>query len=107
MAGAEVAEVEGQLAGFFILRDAELYQFYVASTARGQGVAQTLMQRAETRIADEGHSTAWLDCSVGNDRAARFYEKCGWVNLGPRETSFDTGAGPFQITAWRFEKALR
>src|SRR5262245_36990302 len=35
--------------GFTMLRGAELYQFYVAASARGSGAAAVLMQDAEAR----------------------------------------------------------
>src|SRR5688572_13912694 len=68
--------------GFSIVKDDELYQLYVAAHARGAGVAAALMADAEARLAREGFETAWLACAIGNDRAARFYEKSGWRRVG-------------------------
>ena len=65
----------GAPVGFYMLNDDELYQLYVAAQARGSGVAAVLMADAETRLARRGVRTAWLACAIGNDRAARFYEK--------------------------------
>ena len=67
----------GAPSGFYMLKDDELYQFYVAREARGSGVATALIADAEARLAARGVATAWLACAIGNDRAARFYEKCG------------------------------
>ena len=64
--------------GFYMLKGDELYQFYVAREARGSGIATVLLADAEARLAERGVTTAWLACAVGNDRAARFYEKRGW-----------------------------
>ena len=74
----------GAPSGFHMLRGDELYQFYVARAARGSGVAAALIADAEARLAERGVTTAWLACGVGNDRAARFYEKCGWVRARRR-----------------------
>src|SRR5690349_10094321 len=78
LANVRVAGPEGDPLGFYMLKDDELYQFYVSSRARGIGVAATLMADAEAMLASRGLETAWLACAVGNNRAARFYEKSGW-----------------------------
>src|SRR4051794_13021160 len=54
-------------AGFFILRDDEIYQFFVARSARGSGFSASLMGAAEVELARRGVALAWLDCAVGND----------------------------------------
>lgn len=101
-----IALVDGAIAGFCILKGDELYQMYVAPLGRGRGIAAALMADAEARLAQAGHSLAWLDCAIGNDRAARFYEKSGWRNAGVRTAQLDTSEGKFQLETWRFEKAL-
>lgn len=98
-----VARREGALAGFYMLEDDEIYQFYVASTFQGQGVAAALMASAERALAGR---QAWLACSVGNERAARFYEKTGWVRRGEQVYEVETAAGPMNVTVWRYEKDL-
>ena len=55
-----IAVVGRDILGFCMTRDDELYQMYVAKTARGSGVAGTLIADAEARIVSGGHSTAWL-----------------------------------------------
>jgi ribosomal protein S18 acetylase RimI-like enzyme len=92
--------------GFYMLRESELYQFYVARAARGSGVAAALIADAEARLADRGVRTAWLMCAIGNDRAARFYEKCGWRRVATVVDTLSTTAGPFQLAVWRYEKVL-
>src|SRR5262245_4532243 len=72
-----VAGPPGAPAGFSILKGDELYQLYVSAPFRGSGVAATLIDDAEARLAESGVENAWLACAVGNDRAARFYEKRG------------------------------
>lgn len=49
----------------------------------------------------------WLACAIGNDRAARFYEKNGWRRAGTIINEADTERGPFPLEVWRYEKPLR
>jgi GNAT superfamily N-acetyltransferase len=106
LGGVRVAVDGAALAGFYLLRGAELNQFYVAPTARGTGVAGTLMADAEERLHGRGVRRAWLTCAIGNDRAARFYEKCGWTREATFVDTLTTPAGPYRLTVWRFEKGL-
>lgn len=93
--------------GFFMLRGDELYQFYVARAARGSGVADALMDAAEGELARRGVATPWLACGIGNDRAARFYEKRGWVIARGQPNRLETPEGVFEIEVWRFEKRMK
>src|SRR5262245_60995168 len=101
-----VLDCSGTAVGFFMLRDDELYQFYVGATVRGSGLAAMLMHDAESALASRGIRLAWLACAVGNDRAARFYEKCGWRRTGTVLNDADTASGPFPVQVWRYEKSL-
>lgn len=92
--------------GLCITRADELYQMYVSPRARGKGLARALIEDAEAKMRRAGVKTAWLACAVGNLRAARFYEKSGWTNIGVRTEHMDTSEGPFALDVWRFEKAL-
>jgi GNAT superfamily N-acetyltransferase len=92
--------------GFYFLKGPELYQFYVASQARGSGVAAALMADAEARLVEGGVRRPWLACAVGNDRAARFYEKCGWVRIGTMTDHVEVPGGTFALEVWRYEKSL-
>jgi GNAT superfamily N-acetyltransferase len=96
----------GSPLGFHLLKADELYQFYVAAAARGQGVAQELIADAETCLAAQGHAIAWLACAIGNERAARFYEKCGWRRSGNFVSRLETADGPFDLEVWRYEKRV-
>lgn len=96
----------GRLAGFYIHDADQLYQFYVAGAARGTGLAGQLIAAAEQKIATKGHAVAWLDCTVGNERAAAFYSKSGWRNTGVRTVGVYTEDGPFAMDVWRFEKTV-
>lgn len=91
--------------GFCILKGDELYQLYVSAEARGSGVAAALVADAEVRLAEDGVEVAWLACAIGNDRAARFYEKCGWRRAGTVAYQPDAADGaPLEV--WRYEKRL-
>lgn len=106
LAEVRVAGPAGAPVGFYMLKEDELYQLFVAAEARGQGVAQALMADAETRLAARGVETAWLSCAIGNDRAARFYAKHGWTNTGKIVTAVETTQGPYDLEVSRFEKRL-
>jgi GNAT superfamily N-acetyltransferase len=92
--------------GFYFLKGDELDQFYVGREARGTGVAAALMKDAERRLRDRGITSPHLNCAIGNDRAARFYEKCGWRRAATVVEVLETTAGPFELEVWRYEKEL-
>ena len=96
----------GDPVGFYMLKDDELYQFYVSSRARGTGVAPALMADAESLLASRGLGTAWLACAVGNNRAARFYEKRGWLRVRTETSWLQTPEGQIPVEIWRYEKRL-
>lgn len=101
-----VAGPPGSIRGFAILKSDELYQLYVTADARGTGVAAALIDEAEVRLAARGVERAWLACAIGNDRAARFYEKCGWRRTGTVVSQLETGAGNFPLEVWKYEKRV-
>ncbi|SFJ12844.1 GNAT family N-acetyltransferase [Bradyrhizobium sp. cf659] len=92
--------------GLCAIRGDELYQLFVSSQAHGTGVAAALIADAEARLAARGVELAWLACAIGNDRAARFYEKSGWRRAGTFVMLSETSNGPFPVDQWRFEKPL-
>ncbi|MEP5153694.1 GNAT family N-acetyltransferase [Planktotalea sp.] len=101
-----VARREDEVLGFTMVKVDELYQMYVGANARGSGVAQLLMDDCLSAIRANGHMTAWLSCAIGNDRAARFYTKQCWRNVGEETVLLDTSGAPFPLRLWRFEKEL-
>jgi ribosomal protein S18 acetylase RimI-like enzyme len=92
--------------GFCIVKDDELYQLFVGAAARGTGVAVALIDHAEASVAATGAGAIWLTCAIGNERAARFYEKRGWRRTGTIIDPLDTPEGVFPLEVWRYEKAL-
>ena len=87
---AVATAADGSLLGFVMVVDDEVEQVFVARSARGTGLAEDLLTEAERRVAGSGHPTAWLAVVVGNARARRFYERCGWT---------DTGDLPYEVAA--------
>jgi len=51
-------------------------------------------------------TTAWLACAIGNERAARFYEKHGWRRAGIVTNAAETSQGVFMLDVWRYEKTV-
>jgi len=98
---------EGEPVGFCIVQGDELYQLFVSARARASGVAATLVADAEARLAAAGYGVGWLACAIGNGRAARFYEKCGWRRVGTMINPLDTPDGVLPLEVWRYEKRLR
>jgi GNAT superfamily N-acetyltransferase len=96
----------GAPVGFCIVKGDELYQLFVSADSRGFGVAAALIADAEARLAARGVHTAWLACAIGNDRAARFYEKSGWRRAGTMMNQAETPNGAFPLEVWRYEKPL-
>ncbi len=99
-----VAEVKGAFAGFFMLKEDEIYQFYIGAEFRGTDAATRQMAQVES---DMTGRVAWLACAVGNARAAAFYEKCGWVRQGTFVYTVETAGGPMDVDEWRYAKDLR
>jgi ribosomal protein S18 acetylase RimI-like enzyme len=62
--------------------DVELARFYVHREHHGRGVAQTLMNAVLEATRDLGGETLWLGVWEHNPRAIRFYEKCGFRDVG-------------------------
>ena len=106
LASTRVVGRVGAAAGLCMMKGDELNQLYVAAEARGSGAAQALIADAEQRLAARGAPLIWLACAIGNTRAARFYEKCGWRNAGIVAIELETPSGPYLLDIWRYEKTL-
>ncbi len=96
----------GAPVGFCVLKGEELYQLFVSPEAHGSGVAAALIADAEARLAARGVELTWLACAIGNNRAARLYQKSGWRLAGTIVNAAETSSGPFPVEVWRYEKRL-
>lgn len=96
----------GKPLGFTLTKNDELDQLYVLAEARGTGVAQKLIKEVEDRLATRGITTAWLGCAIGNNRAARFYEKSGWHLARNYFSEIPVAGGILKLEVWRYEKDL-
>ena len=106
LADVRVVGAPNEPVGFCLLKGDELYQLFVAAASRGTGAAVTLIDDAEARLRTRGVQTAWLACAIGNDRAARFYEKRGWQRVGVITSTLDALGQPMNLDVWRYEKRL-
>lgn len=97
----------GAPTGLCIVVKDELHQLFTSPVARGTGAAQALIADAEARVAAAGHPKIWLDVAIGNNRARRFYEKCGWSFMGEQVVDLVSQEGPLPTRLWVFERALR
>ncbi len=59
--------------------------FYVAPPWRGTGVAAKMDAFVTQRFQQHGYKVVRLSVTAFNKPAIRFYLKCGWADLGPRE----------------------
>jgi diamine N-acetyltransferase len=84
-----VVDDDGALIAFAQLRgstakhgDVELARFYVDRGQHGRGIAQMLMDAVLDAVRELGAATLWLGVWEHNARAIRFYEKCGFRDVG-------------------------
>jgi GNAT superfamily N-acetyltransferase len=92
-----LAEHEGAPVGFAQLRRSvppacvtspepvEILRFYVDRPWHGRGVAQRLMEAALAEASALGAASVWLGVWEHNPRAAAFYRKYGFVEVGAQE----------------------
>lgn len=86
-----VAERDGEVAGWAGFGDAreaegpgsgELWGIYALPSAWSSGVGHALLEAVERELVDAGHSSAYLWVLDGNERAAAFYTRHGWIEDG-------------------------
>ena len=63
----------------------ELVRFYVDDPWHGTGVARMMMDACDDEARRRGARTLWLGVWERNPRAIRFYEKCGFRDVGSHE----------------------
>ena len=101
-----VAVLDGRVAGFVTVREDEVEQVYLSAESRGRGIADILLRHAETMVASR-YEIAWLAVAVGNARARRFYEKCGWIDAAPLDYRAEISGGTIPVPCRRYEKRVR
>jgi ribosomal protein S18 acetylase RimI-like enzyme len=99
-----LVEEDGALVAFAVLRDGpphpavagattrEVLRFYVDRAHHGSGLAQRLMGEVVERARTAGADVLWLGVFERNPRAIRFYERCGFRQVG--EQTFVLGTDP-------------
>jgi GNAT superfamily N-acetyltransferase len=97
-----VAELDGSVAGFVVVRGDEVEQIYVAAEQRGTGLAVRLLHAAAGIVAEGGHRRAWLAVVSGNARARRFYERSGWIDEGAFDYPAEGPHGPIAVPCHRY-----
>ncbi|MBA3669000.1 MAG: GNAT family N-acetyltransferase [Sphingomonas sp.] len=61
----------------------QLYQLYLLDDAKGRGIAGELMEWVFTEARARGADALFLSVFVENQRARRFYQRHGFVDVGP------------------------
>ena len=102
-----LAEVDGAVAGFVVVRGDEVEQVYVAAEHRGTGLARRLLRAAAGIVAEGGHRRAWLAVASGNARARRFYERAGWTDEGAFDYAAEGPDGSIAVPCHRYSSRVR
>jgi GNAT superfamily N-acetyltransferase len=63
-------------------RPVELQRLYIDSQYQGSGLARKLEERVVRWATEAGYKTIWLGVWEHNNRAKRFYGKCGYERIG-------------------------
>jgi ribosomal protein S18 acetylase RimI-like enzyme len=102
-----LAVLDGSIVGFVAVRDDEIDQLFVDASARGVGIADTLLGAGEDAIRAAGHEGAWLAVVATNARARRFYERNGWSDGGEFSYTTDGEDGTtLEVPCRRYVKQL-
>jgi GNAT superfamily N-acetyltransferase len=82
-----VAERNGEIVAFAIADRAanSLFALFVLPACEGQGFGSRLLDLALDWLRENGVVKVWLTTAPGS-KAARFYERRGWVATGPTAT---------------------
>jgi putative acetyltransferase len=64
---------------------AEVKRMFVSAAARGEGVAEAIMDRLAQVARDHGRTVLRLETGDRQQAAVRFYQRCGFTRRGPFE----------------------
>jgi len=107
-----VVEVDGLIIGMFGIESqsedsTELRRMYLDRSYRGRGIAQGMLQCAETRARELGFSKLILSTAAVQEAAIAFYRKSGFrlvrTELAETMSTKTVGGG---LTRFHFEKTL-
>ena len=101
-----MAKPDGAILGFCLIKENEIYQFYVAKTAQGTGAASALMRRSQRTQPDARFDHAFVAVDKANARAIGFYEKASFITGGVHVIYFATSQGPFAYECFIFKTKL-
>lgn len=83
-----VAERDNQVIAYCLVllhkgtRLARLYSIAIAASARGQGLARTLLETAENHASDQGRLFMRLEVAQNNSAAIALYQRMGYQQFG-------------------------
>jgi hypothetical protein len=93
------------LVGFVTARDSEIEQLFLLPCARGAGVAEKLLQAGENLLESQGTQMLFLYVFEANQRARLFYERCGYLNMGPEQHQVEISGGKqYNLDLLRYQK---
>ena len=107
-----VVEVGGAIVGMFGIESrgehrTELRRMYLDRSFRGRGIAQRMLQCAETQAVEFGFSTMFLSTAEIQVAALAFYRKCGYRLVRTEHVdAMSTKTVGGGIERYHFEKAL-
>ncbi len=85
----------GAPVGFCTIAGDEIYQFYVAPEARGNGTADALLAAGEKRLIAAGIDEGQIYVLPENPRAQAFYRRGGWADDVVQEVPLQTLGDPY------------
>jgi ribosomal protein S18 acetylase RimI-like enzyme len=83
----------------------ELSKIYVLPDEHGTGVSTALMDAALAAAAEWGAGCVWLGVNQENQRAQRFYKRCGFTVNGTRTFQLGTHRENDYVMVRRFDAA--
>jgi ribosomal protein S18 acetylase RimI-like enzyme len=109
-----IAMLEGQIAGYIKLRtnhelpqlknkrSIELERIYVVKHLQGTGLGNRFIQYGIEFAQNKGYDTIWLGVWTKNEKAIKFYKKCGFEVFGEHKFTL----GKDEQIDWLMKKEL-